>query len=148
MSSQKKPSNTLPPVEVLRERKVIAVVGASKNTEKEAYKVPLYLKNHGYTIIPINPTANEIFGEKCYPSLDAIPPDIAKDVEVVEIFRPSEELAGFAEQLVEFVRKFNTKPVFWSQLGLESEEAKNILKSNDIDYVMNMCMMQLHKAII
>ena len=81
--------------------RVIAVVGASKNPAKEAHTVPLYLKEEGYRLIPINPSADEILGEKAYPSLSGLPGSLAKQVEVVEVFRPSEELPEVARQVVE-----------------------------------------------
>ncbi|HEV2227297.1 MAG TPA: CoA-binding protein, partial [Nitrososphaerales archaeon] len=91
---------TVEPGKVMRTHKVVAVVGASKNPEKDAYTVPEYLQQHGYTVIPVNPTTESINGLKTYPSLSAIPDELAKKVEVVDVFRPSEELPGVAEQVV------------------------------------------------
>ncbi|TMI57218.1 hypothetical protein E6H14_07555, partial [Candidatus Bathyarchaeota archaeon] len=71
------PSATVSPREILKKYDVIAVVGASKNPEKEAYTVPAYMKEHGYMIVPVNPTADEILGEKAYKSLMDLPPDLA-----------------------------------------------------------------------
>jgi len=133
-------SSTVSPVEVMRRYRVIAVVGASKNPAKEAHTVPLYLKGEGYRLIPINPSADEILSEKAYPSLSGLPGSLANQVEVVEVFRPSEELPEVARQVVE-MRKDHQRPyVFWSQLGLENEEAKEILNGNGVPYVMNACM--------
>ena len=100
------PSATTSPTEVVRTRRVIAVVGASKNPEKDAHRVPAFLKEHGYRIVPINPTADEIFGEKAFPSLASMPEQLAKEVEVVEVFRPSEELPEVARQVVELSKKY------------------------------------------
>jgi len=133
-------SMTVSPMEVLKRYRVVAVVGASRNPEKDAYTVPEYLKGHGFKIIPINPEADRILGERAYPSLLEIPADLAKEVQVVDVFRPSEELPRVAEQLVVFSRRFSVSPVFWAQLGLESEEAKEILSAHGIRYVMNACM--------
>ncbi len=134
------PSITISPMEVLKRYRVVAVVGASRNPEKDAHSVPEYLKEHGYTVIPINPGVPEILGEKSYPSLLEIPAELAREVQVVEVFRPSEELPRVAEQVVVFSRRFGVSPVFWAQLGLESEEAKQILSKHEIRYVMNACM--------
>ena len=127
--------------------KVIAVVGASKNPEKEAGSVPAYLKNHGYTIIPINPTTDSLDGLKAYPSLADLPDDIARRVEVVDVFRPSEELPQVARQVVEMKKRVGRPFVFWGQLGLENDEAKKILADANVDYVMDRCMRVEHQAL-
>ncbi|MDA4126486.1 MAG: CoA-binding protein [Thaumarchaeota archaeon] len=139
------PKFTVEPAEVMRKHKVVAVVGASKNPEKDAYTVPEYLQRHGYTIIPVNPTTDSINGLKTYPSLSAIPDDLAKKVEVVDVFRPSEELPEVAKQVVELKRRTGRPIVFWGQEGLENEEAKKILSDAKIDYVMDRCMRVEHR---
>lgn len=133
-------SSTVSPKEVIRKYRVVAVVGASKNPEKEAFTVPAYLKEHGFTIIPINPTTDSVNGAKAYPSLADLPADIAKKVEVVEVFRPSEELPQVAQQVVEMRSRTGRPIVFWAQTGLENEEAKGILGKGKVDYVMDACM--------
>jgi len=140
-------SYTVAPNEVMKRSKVVAVVGASKNPEKEANAVPLYLTQHGYTVIPVNPTADIINGLKVYPSLADLPPELAARVEVVEIFRPSEELPEIARQVVAMKKSTKKAPVFWSQLGLENEKAKQILKESGVPYVMGMCMRTQHQLL-
>jgi hypothetical protein len=132
-------SCSVSPKEALK-YKTIAVVGASKNPEKEAHTVPAYLQQHGYRIIPINPTADVILGEKSYPSILELPEELARRVEAVEVFRPSEELPAVARQVVAMKERYGRPYVFWAQLGLESEEAKKILADSGIDYVMDRCM--------
>jgi uncharacterized protein len=133
------------PTEVLRRHRVIAVVGASRDEGKDAHTVPRYLKEQGYRIVPVNPAAQEILGEKAYPSLVALPAEVASRVEVVEVFRPSEELAEVARQAVEMKRSSGRPFVFWAQLGLESEEAKRVLEAGGIQYVMDECMRTVHR---
>jgi uncharacterized protein len=135
------------PRELLKKYDVIAVVGASKNPEKEAYTVPAYMKEHGYTIIPVNPTADEILGQKAYKSLMDLPSDLAKKVEIVDVFRPSEELPQVARQVIEMRQKYGRPFAFWAQLGLENEEAKMMLSKNKIPYVMNACLRVIHKSL-
>ncbi|HUI01701.1 MAG TPA: CoA-binding protein [Nitrososphaerales archaeon] len=137
---------TASPAEVLAKAKMIAVVGASANPEKEAHRVPLYLKQNGYRIIPVNPTAREVFGEKAYPSLLDLPEELGRTIDVVEVFRPSEELPKVALQVVELRRRYGTSPVFWSQAGLENDEAKSILDAAGIPYVMDSCMRTIHRT--
>ncbi len=140
------PTSTASPMEVLKRYRVVAVVGASRNPEKDAYTVPEYLQKHGYKVIPVNPGADRILGEKAYSSLLEIPAGPAREVQVVDVFRPSEELPGVAEQVVVFSRRFGASPTFWAQLGLENENAKEILSKHGIPYVMNACMRALHQA--
>jgi predicted CoA-binding protein len=136
---------TASPVEVLEKSKTIAVVGASKSREKQAYSVPRYLKDHGYRIIPVNPTATEIDGERAYPSLLELPEEVGRTVDAVEVFRPSDELPMIALQAAEMKRRLGRPFFFWAQQGLESEEAKRILERNGIQYVMDACMRTMHQ---
>ncbi len=139
-------TGTASPAEVMEKSKTIAVVGASKNPEKEAYQVPRYLQENGYRIVPVNPTATEILGETAYPSLVELPEKVGRTVDVVEVFRPSDELPQVALQAVEMKRRLGRSLVFWAQLGLENDEAKRILESNGIQYVMDACMRTVHKV--
>src|SRR5246127_5047480 len=100
------PTTTVAPKDVLKKYKTIAVVGASKNPVKDANTVPQFMKDHGYKIIPVNPSADEIVGEKAYPSLMDLPAELASKVEIVDVFRPSEELPQVAQQVVDFHRKY------------------------------------------
>lgn len=138
-------TSTVPPRDVINKYRFVAVVGASKSPEKEAYTVPEYLQQHGFKIVPVNPTADSIHGEKAYPSLASLPDDIAKRVEVVEVFRPSEELSAVASQVIEMKKKVGRPFVFWAQQGIENDEAKKILSEAEIDYVMDACMRTIHQ---
>lgn len=139
------PSWNIEPQDVLGRYRVVAVVGASKSPEKEAFTVPAYLKAHGFTVIPINPTTDSIDGSKAYPSLGELPADLAGTVEVVDVFRPSEELPRVAAQAAEMKKGTGRPFVFWAQLGLENEEAKKILDAAGIKFVMNRCMRTAHQ---
>ncbi len=147
MSQTQIPSVTISPREVLKKFRTIVVVGASKNPEKDAFTVPQYMKEHGYRIIPVNPTADQIIGEKAYPSLLDLPAELAKSVEVVDVFRPSEELPQIAQQVLDFRKKYGRPYVFWAQLGLENEEAKRMLSKGGVSYVMNACLRVVHKQL-
>lgn len=141
------PSSNISPRDVLKKYKTIAVVGASKSPEKDANSVPQFMKDRGYKIIPINPTADVIVGEKVYKTLSELPGEIASKVEIVDVFRPSEELPLVAQQVVEMHRKYGKPLVFWAQLGLENEEAKQILSKNQIPYIMNACLRIVQRSI-
>lgn len=138
-------SSSVPPKDVVNKYKFIAVVGASKSPEKEAFTVPQYLQRHGFKILPVNPTADNIHGEKAFPSLGSIPDEIARKIEVVEVFRPSEELPQVAEQVAEMKKKVGRPFVFWAQQGIENEEAKKVLDRAGVAYVMDACMRTVHQ---
>ncbi len=124
----------------MRTVRTIAVVGASKNPEKDAHVIPAFLKDHGYRIVPINPSATEILGERTFPDLLSLPSATASEVGAVEVFRPSEELPAVARQVVELSKRQARKYVFWAQAGLENDDAKRILDEAGIPFVMNACM--------
>jgi len=130
------------PVEVLKKYKTVAVIGASKDPSKWAHVVPKYLKEHGYRIIPINPTATEILGERVYKSLMEVP----EEVEVVEVFRPSEEVPKIVEEAIQRRKTRGDVKVVWLQLGITAdEESKKKLHETGIALVENMCMMETHQ---
>ncbi len=103
--------------EVLQEYKTIAVVGCSRDQEKDAYKVPKYLKEHGYKIIPINPFADEILGERVYKTLS----EIKESIDIVDIFRPSKECLDVVKESIKLKPK-----AIWMQLGIKNEEAAKL----------------------
>lgn len=124
---------------ILRESKTIAVVGCSSNPEKYAYKIPKYLQEHGYRIIPVNPFAKEILGEKTYKTVS----EIKDPVDIVNVFRPSEETLQVVKQAIKIKPK-----VVWMQLGIKNEEAAKLAETNGMRVVMDTCIMVKHKQLI
>jgi len=116
----------------LNKKNVFAVVGASKLKEKYGNKVYFDLKNAGYSVYPINPNANTIFGDKCYPSLRKLP--IKPDV--VDIVVPPK----ITEKTVEECKNLKIDKV-WMQPGSESDKAIDFCKKNGIDILYNVCVM-------
>ncbi|MEM2904221.1 MAG: CoA-binding protein [Candidatus Bathyarchaeia archaeon] len=131
---------------ILREYRVIAIVGLSRDPSKYSYEVAGYLKSRGYQVIPINPSADEILGEKCYRSLLTMPEGLQRTVEVVDIFRPSQDVPPIVAQAVELKRRFGRPYVVWMQLGIENENAAQLARENGMEVVMNACMMVQHQA--
>jgi len=80
------------------------VVGLSRDSGKDSHRVSAYLKQHGFHIIPVNPFADEVLGEKSYKSLLDIPPEIQRTIEVVDVFRPSEDVPAIVEQAIKCAR--------------------------------------------
>ncbi len=119
--------------------KTIAVVGASASEEKAAHTVPRYLQRQGYRIIPVNPRGGEILGEKVYEKLA----DVPDAIDVVDVFRPSEETPGVAREAVAAGAK-----VLWLQEGISSEEAERIASEGGLQVVMDRCLGRTHYELI
>ena len=131
--------------DILAKYKTIAVVGLSRKHDKDSHIVSAYLKAHGFRIIPVNPFAAEVLGEKSYKSLLEIPREIQKTIEVVEIFRPSKEVSPIVELAIKLKLKFGKLQVIWMQLGIVNEQAAEMAKKVGLIVVMNKCMMIEHK---
>jgi predicted CoA-binding protein len=115
---------------ILRQTRTIAVVGLSANWYRPSYFAAKYMQDHGYRIVPVNPTYAEVLGEKCYPSLR----DIPHPVDLVDCFRRTEEMVPLARDAVAIGAK-----VLWMQLGIVNEEAAAIATGAGLDVVMNRC---------
>jgi predicted CoA-binding protein len=119
--------------------KNIAVVGMSKNVDKAANYVPKYLIDHGYNVIPVNPSATEILGRKSYGMISSI----QDRIDIVDVFRPSEDVPGVVEDAL---KKGGIK-VIWMQEGIYSKEAESMAKEMNISVVYNRCMMAEHRRL-
>jgi uncharacterized protein len=130
--------------EILNKYKVIAIVGLSDHLGKPSHRVAAYLKQHGYKIIPVNPTIKEALGEKSYKSLLEIPEDIQKTIEVVDIFRKSEDVPPIVEQAIQLKQKFGRPYVVWMQLDIVNQAAAEKAKQAGLEVVMDKCLMKEH----
>lgn len=119
----------------------IAVVGLSKDENKDSYRVAAYLQKRNFRIIPVNPTAEEILGEKSYPSLTALPDQLKSVVEVVDIFRPSESVPPIVDEAIAMRRRTGRPLVIWMQLGISNEEAARRAEESGMIVVQDRCMM-------
>ena len=124
--------------EILKESKVIAMVGLSADSMRPSNRVAQYLKENGYTIIPVNPNEEVILGETCYPDLSSIP----GKVDVVDIFRRSEDVLPIAEEAI----KIGAKAV-WMQEGVINKEAEAAALGAGLKVVMDKCMLKEHQKI-
>ena len=116
--------------EILERATTIAVVGASRDPNKAGGSVPFGLQRRGFRIIPINPYADELFGERVYRSLSEVPVKI----DLVDVFRPSEDAPEIARQAVAI-----GAGALWLQLDIRSAEARRIAEEAGLDYVENEC---------
>ena len=118
------------PREILESSRTIAIVGASRDPNKAGGSVPAGLQSRGFRVIPINPYADELFGERAYRTLA----DVPGTIDVVDVFRPSADAADIARQAVAVGAK-----ALWLQLGIRSGEARRIAEAAGLDYVENEC---------
>jgi uncharacterized protein len=130
--------------EILNKCKVVAIVGVSDQLGKPSHRVAAYLKQHGYCIIPVNPTIKEVLGEKSYKSLLDIPVEIQKSIDVVDIFRKSEDIPQIVEQAIKLKRMVGRPLVVWMQLGIINEAAADKARQTGLTVVMDKCLMNEH----
>ena len=118
--------------DILTKYKNIALVGASKDLKKTSSIVMKYLQNNGYKVYPVNPTirGEKILGEKVFAKVS----EIDEQVDIIDVFRPSNEAAEIANEAVKIKAK-----VLWLQLDIKSPEARKIAEANNIIYVENKC---------
>ena len=126
---------------ILTQNHVIAVVGMSPKPERASHRVALYLRDHGYRIIPVNPGFNEILGETCYPDLESIPQ--TEKVDIVDVFRKPDDTPPVAESAVRIGAR-----VLWLQLGIVNEVAASIAESGGLVVVQDRCMKIEHERLI
>jgi len=133
--------------QILNKYRTIAVVGLSRDPNKDSYMVSSYLKTEGYTIIPVNPFADQVLGEKSYSSIFNIPLEIQKRIEIVNIFRPSQVVPVIVEEVIKLKRKHGRPYVIWMQLNIIHDEAAQKARNSGLQVVMNKCMMIEHLKI-
>ncbi len=125
--------------QILKESKTIAVVGISAEQDRASHRVAKYLQSHGYRIIPVNPTVKgEVLGEKVYPSLR----DVPEPVDMVDVFRRSEQVMPIAEEAVAIKAK-----ALWMQDGMVNEAAAEAARKAGLDVVMDDCAMRQHSRL-
>ena len=115
---------------VLQANRVIAVVGLSPNWNRPSFFAAKYMQEHGYTIIPVNPAATEILGQKCYPDLASIP----VKVDMVDVFRKPDDVPPIAAEAIRIGAR-----CLWLQLGVIHQEAADKAAAAGLDVVMDRC---------
>ena len=124
--------------DVLTTSKTIAVVGLSNKPDRPSHEIASYLKEHGYRIIPVNPTIREALGEKAYANLKEIP----GPVDVVQIFRRPEEVPAIVDDAIAI-----GATVVWMQPGAENEEAAAHAEAAGLKAVVGACMRSVHRTL-
>jgi uncharacterized protein len=115
---------------ILRESRVLAVVGLSAHWHRPSHFAAKYMIEHGYRVIPVNPQYKEVLGQKCYATLREIP----EKVDLVDVFRKSSEVLPIAEDAIAIGAK-----VLWLQLGVKNDEAAERARAAGLDVVMDRC---------
>ena len=115
---------------ILRSCRVIAMVGLSAEWHRPCYFAAKYMQEHGYRVIPVNPRYEQILGERCFPSLA----DIAEPVDLVDVFRKTEDVLPIAEQAVAIGAR-----CLWQQIGVVNAEAAQLAEAAGLDVVMDHC---------
>lgn len=124
---------------ILERSKTVAVVGLSPRPHRDSHEVARYLQDQGYRIIPVNPRAEEVLGEKCYPSLRSVP----DKVDVVDIFRRSEDVPPIVDEAIDIGAS-----AVWMQLGIVNEEAAAKAEDAGLSVVMDRCILVEHKRLV
>ena len=118
--------------------KKVVVIGMSKHSSKAAHYVPKYLSDNGFDVTPVNPTADEILGKKCYDSVS----EINEEIEIVDIFRPSDQVLPIIQEAIKKKPK-----VIWLQEGIHNSEAEELARKEGIKVVFNRCMLAEHQRL-
>ena len=124
---------------ILAQTRTIAVVGLSANWYRPSYFAAKYMQDHGYRIIPVNPAHDEVLGERCYPTIAAIP----ETVDMVDCFRKPGEIAPLAREAVAKGAK-----TLWMQLGIRNEEAARIASDAGLAVVEDRCVKIEHARLL
>jgi len=125
--------------QILKNSKTIAIIGLSGKPDRPSYQVAKYLISQGFTIIPVNPMVESVFGLKSYSSFSDIPSNIK--IDIIDIFRKSDQVLPIIEEII----KSNQKPVIWFQEGSLNLEAENLAKENGFEVISGICLMKAHQ---
>jgi uncharacterized protein len=115
---------------ILRQSKTLAIVGLSANWYRPSFFAAKYMQEHGYRIIPVNPSYQEVLGEKCYASLK----DIPEPVDIVDCFRKSQDIGPIADEAIAIGAK-----VLWLQLGVANDAAADRARAAGLEVVQDRC---------
>ncbi|WP_373896111.1 CoA-binding protein [Virgibacillus natechei] len=125
--------------EILESAKTIAVVGLSDKPDKTSHQISKIMQEKGYRIIPVNPTVEEVLGERAYPQLT----DVPEKVDIINVFRRPEHLTAIAKEAAQTDCR-----VFWAQQGIVNEEAYYYLKERDFIVMMDLCIKVVHSVLV
>ncbi len=120
----------------------IAVVGISAKPERPSNRVAQYLIQQGYTVYPVNPGLQDVLGLPCYSSLSSIPPEVRKNIEIVNIFRKSEDVPPIVDEAIALGAK-----AIWMQLGISNDAAASKARNAGLQVIENQCIAVVHQQL-
>jgi predicted CoA-binding protein len=127
-------------VRTLLDAEAIAVVGCSGSPGKAAHDVPAYLQRQGYDVVPVNPNRDTVLGRKAADSLT----DVSESVDLVDVFRPSEEVSGIVDAVIERVERRGDVRGLWLQLGIRDDAAAARARDAGLTVVQDRCLKVEH----
>jgi predicted CoA-binding protein len=130
--------------ELIRRARTVAVIGCSPREGRAAHFVPRYLQSAGLSIVPVNPHHDEIFGERCYPSLSDIPDDLP--IDIVDIFRRPQFVPAVVQEAVDRAARTGQRPLIFTQVGVHHPDAQLLAAEHGLPYVANRCLMVDYRA--
>jgi len=119
---------------ILHDNRRVAIVGISAEWHRPSFFVGKYLREHGYTMIPVNPKYDMVLGQRCFPNL-RVARETVGEIDVVDCFRRAEDIGALADEAIGIGAK-----VLWMQLGVINEEAARKARAAGLDVVMDRCM--------
>lgn len=126
---------------LLETAETVAVVGLSRDMSKDSHIVAAHMQRSGYRIVPIHPKADEILGETAYASFADLPEDLAPEIDLVNVFRPADEIPPITEQAMEHLPNLQG---IWTQKGLVHEEAARRARDAGVAAVQDRCLRTQH----
>jgi hypothetical protein len=130
--------------EILKNYRTVAVIGLSRDPAKDSNRVASYLKRKGYRIVPVNPLADEVLGEACYKFLLEVPEDLQRRIEIVDVFRPSDEVPEIVDLAIELRDRVGNPKAIWLQIGISHPGAAARARNAGLEVVEDRCMMVEH----
>lgn len=128
----------------LLDAETIAVVGCSRVPGKAAHEIPGYMIEKGYTVVPVNPNADGIFGREAVDTIG----DVDEDIDLVDVFRPSDEVAGIATDVIARHENRGDVDALWLQLGIRDDDAAERVEAAGIDVVQDRCLKVEHRRLV
>ena len=124
--------------QLLEKARTVVIVGCSPKPERDSHRVAAYLQEAGYQVIPVNPVAEEILGEKVWPDLASIPDDI--EIDIVDVFRRPEHVPGVVDAVLD-----RGAGALWLQLGCSNPEAEQRARDSGLEVVSDRCIKIEHR---
>lgn len=124
--------------------RTVAVVGCSTTPGKAAHEIPAYLQRQGYEVVPVNPFADEVLGERAYDTLA----DVEREVQLVNVFRPSDEVPDIVDDVLARHEDRGDVEALWLQLGISHDEAAARAEDAGLRVVQDRCMKVEHQRLL